>query len=170
MRPTFKHVDYIIDKADSLGLVIGLLPTWGDKVWKASWGKGHVYWQQAMDLPGARQMQYLRKLMEANPLTERVPDQSLVVENDLPPAERIQATRGRDYAYIYTCTGRPFTVNLGKINGRTLSTGWFNPRTGHYQPADTVANTGQQKFTPPAAGYGQDWVLVLQDTARRIAL
>ncbi len=36
----FKHVDYIINLADSLGLVIGLLPTWADKVFKHTWGKG----------------------------------------------------------------------------------------------------------------------------------
>jgi len=36
----FKHVDYIIDKAAEYGLVIGLLPTWGDKVFKDTWGKG----------------------------------------------------------------------------------------------------------------------------------
>ncbi len=37
----FKHVDYIINKAAEAGLVIGLLPTWGDKVTK-SWGVGPV--------------------------------------------------------------------------------------------------------------------------------
>ena len=37
----FKHVDYIIDKAAEEGIVIGLLPTWGDKVSK-SWGVGPV--------------------------------------------------------------------------------------------------------------------------------
>lgn len=36
----FKHVDYIIDKADSLGLYIALLPTWGDKVFRNTWGMG----------------------------------------------------------------------------------------------------------------------------------
>ena len=36
----FKHVDYIIDKADSLDLNIGLLPTWGDKIFKSTWGTG----------------------------------------------------------------------------------------------------------------------------------
>lgn len=36
----FKHVDYIIKKADSLGLYIALLPTWGDKVFKDKWGAG----------------------------------------------------------------------------------------------------------------------------------
>ena len=37
----FRHVDRLIDMADSLGLVVGLLPTWGDKINKA-WGVGPV--------------------------------------------------------------------------------------------------------------------------------
>ncbi len=28
----FKHVDFIVNKAEELGLVIGMLPTWGDKI------------------------------------------------------------------------------------------------------------------------------------------
>jgi len=345
----FKHVDYIIDKADSLNLVIGLLPTWGDKVWKASWGKGpeiftpqnakvygrwlgqryrnrknivwilggdripqneqqlniwrqmaagiqeglgraqqavitfhtqpnalgsatwfhkdawlsfnmfqnghcrntpvynkiqaaynllpakpvldgepiyedhpvcfnakdlgtssaydvrqyayldlfagafghtygchdiwqfyspereavnnpHVPWQQAMDLPGAMQMKYLRRLMEANPITERIPDQSLIVENNLNPAIRIQATRGSDYLYVYTAAGQPFTVVLGKISGRRLQGGWYNPRNGEFKRIEQLENQGQQRFTPPGTGYGQDWVFVLQNAARKMKL
>src|SRR5689334_19645864 len=30
----FKHVDWVVNKADELGLVIGMLPTWGDKWYK----------------------------------------------------------------------------------------------------------------------------------------
>ena len=37
----FHHVDRAIEMADSLGLVIGLLPTWGDKINQA-WGVGPV--------------------------------------------------------------------------------------------------------------------------------
>jgi len=36
----FEHVDYIIDKADELGIYIALLPTWGDKLFTESWGTG----------------------------------------------------------------------------------------------------------------------------------
>ena len=36
----YKHVDFIIDKAAELGLTIGLLPTWGDKVFNDRWGAG----------------------------------------------------------------------------------------------------------------------------------
>ena len=35
----FKNVDAIVDRADELGLVIGMLPTWGDK-WNKKWGQG----------------------------------------------------------------------------------------------------------------------------------
>jgi hypothetical protein len=37
----FEHVDYVIDKANSLGMYVGLLPTWGDK-FNRMWGVGPV--------------------------------------------------------------------------------------------------------------------------------
>jgi len=33
------HVDYIVNRAEALGLYIGMLPTWGDK-WNKKWGVG----------------------------------------------------------------------------------------------------------------------------------
>ncbi len=36
----FSHVDFILDEAARLGMYIALLPTWGDKVFTNSWGKG----------------------------------------------------------------------------------------------------------------------------------
>ncbi len=35
----FEHVDYILNKAESLGMYVGLLPTWGDK-FNLKWGAG----------------------------------------------------------------------------------------------------------------------------------
>lgn len=35
----FRHVDFVVSKAEDLGLYIGMLPTWGDKVNK-KWGVG----------------------------------------------------------------------------------------------------------------------------------
>jgi hypothetical protein len=43
MRPNdayFRHVDDVVDQAAALGLVMGLLPTWGDKVGPLKWGIG----------------------------------------------------------------------------------------------------------------------------------
>ncbi|MEJ0080369.1 MAG: DUF4038 domain-containing protein [Puia sp.] len=83
----------------------------------------HVYWPAAMELPGASQMKWLRRLMETHaPISERIPDQSVILENNLPAAERIQATRGKDYLFVYSAAaGKPFTVVLGKINRKESS-------------------------------------------------
>lgn len=36
----FRHVDWIVDRAAQLGMFIGLLPTWADKVGPINWGTG----------------------------------------------------------------------------------------------------------------------------------
>lgn len=36
----FEHVDYIIDKSREMDIYIALLPTWGDKLFKNTWGVG----------------------------------------------------------------------------------------------------------------------------------
>ncbi len=126
----------------------------------------HMYWYEALDLPGAGQMQYVRKLMESHPMLERVPDQSLILENDYTPAERIQATRGEDYAFIYTAAGKPFTVHLNKIKGETLHARWYDPRNGNTTDIGMFKNKGTQQFTAPSTGYGNDWILIIDDAVK----
>ncbi len=126
----------------------------------------HVYWQQAMELPGANQMKFVRNLIESHSPLDRVPDQSLIKENNYSAAERIQATRGNDYLYVYTAAGKPFTVVLEKIKGDRLQAYWFNPRNGKTTKAEIIENKGTKNFIPPSSGYGMDWVLVIDDAAK----
>lgn len=130
----------------------------------------HFFWKESLDLPGAKQMQFLKRLMESRPLLDRVPDQSLIVENNLPSAIRIQATRGKDYAFIYTSDGKPFTVVMGKVSGVKVKAIWFDPRTGKTTQAGVADNKGTKKFNPPKSGYGMDWVLVLDDASKNYTL
>jgi hypothetical protein len=123
----------------------------------------HFYWYDAMDMPGAMQMKYVRALMESHPLAGRVPDQSLIIENNLTPMQRIQATRGNDYLFVYSAEGKPFTVFMGKIHGAKLRAYWYDPRSGKTTDVGVTSNTGKKLFTPPGSGYGNDWVLVLDD-------
>jgi len=37
----WKHVDFVVAKANQLGMYVGLLPSWGDK-WNKAWGTGPV--------------------------------------------------------------------------------------------------------------------------------
>jgi hypothetical protein len=126
----------------------------------------HFYWQDAMNLRGANQMKFVRKLIESHSMLERFPDQSLIVENNLASSERIQATRGNDYAFIYTAEGKSFTILLNKIEGNILKAYWYNPRDGKTVDLDSVENKGTKKFIPPSSGYGQDWVLVMDNASK----
>jgi hypothetical protein len=104
--------------------------------------------------------------MESHPYLDRVPDQSVIRENNNTPAERIQATRGNDYIFVYSAEGKPFTVVASKITGEQLNAYWFDPRTGKVTSVGTFANNQDNKFTPPSQGYGKDWVLVLDDASK----
>ena len=129
----------------------------------------NLFYKEAMELNGANQMKFVRRLLESRPFLDRVPDQSLIVENNLFAGERIQATNGKDYAFIYSAQGRAITVNMGKISGTKITASWYNPRNGVSKEAGIFDNKGQQKFTAPTAGYGQDWVLILDDESKHYA-
>ena len=130
----------------------------------------HYYWTVAMDLPGATQMKYVRKLIESHPLLDRVPDQSVILENNNTPMQRIQATRGKDYLFVYTAEGKPFTVVLDKIEAAKLKAYWYDPRNGKTTNAGEFSNTSEKLFTPPNSGYGHDWVLIVDDALKYKAL
>jgi hypothetical protein len=125
------------------------------------------FWREAVHRPGAEQMRHLRALLESRPYLSRVPDQSLVTDS-LQGSAHIQATRGDGYAFIYSGEGRAFTVNLGKTAGKTLTGYWYSPRDGAAFPiGGKIENRGTRAFTPPSTGFGSDWVLVLDDAARK---
>ena len=132
-------------------------------------------WYEAIDQPGARQMQHGRALIESRPFLSRIPDQSIIVPSpvatSMPGAGRYQfvATRDADgtYAMVYAPVGRPFAVRMAAIAGARVKAWWFNPRTGAASPIGTFPNTGERTFTPPDAGETLDWVLVLDDESKR---
>jgi hypothetical protein len=124
-----------------------------------------LYWYEAIHRPGAAQMRFVRALVESRPYFSRVPDRSLV-ENPLDGADRIVATRGDGYAFIYSAQGRKFTVNLGRISGERVKAWWYNPRTGTSSAPEEMDNRGAREFTCPSEGFGSDWVLALDDAAR----
>jgi uncharacterized protein DUF4038/collagenase-like protein with putative collagen-binding domain len=131
-------------------------------------------WHEAIDQPGAAQMQYGRRLMESRPFLTRVPDDSVIVPADPPSSvpgagsKRYVATRDSNgsYAMVYVPTGRPFKVRMDKVSGAKVKVWWFNPRDGKAIPGGEFANTGERQFTPPDAGETLDWVLVLDNAAK----
>jgi len=119
------------------------------------------YWSEAINDSGAQQMKYLKELMLSRPYFERVPDQSLVADQG-EKYNYILATRGENYAFCYTYTGRDFTVNMGKIKGDKVKASWYSPRDGKITEAGKFDNKGTVTFNPPGEPKdGNDWVLIL---------
>ncbi len=131
-------------------------------------------WFEAIDQPGAGQMQYGRRLIESRPFLSRIPDDSIIVPADPPSSvpgaglKRYTATRDSEgsYAMVYLPTGRKFKVRMDKITGGKVKAWWFNPRTGKATSIGEFANTGEREFNPPDAGENLDWVLVLDDATK----
>ncbi|HEY9003482.1 MAG TPA: glycoside hydrolase family 140 protein [Mucilaginibacter sp.] len=120
------------------------------------------YWFQSINDPGARQMQYLKKLMLSRPYFDRVPDQSLIAAGQGEKYDRLIATRGKNYAFIYTYNGRTIQIDPGKLEGNQIKASWFNPRNGRVTAIGTFKKSKLMKFDPPGQKKnGNDWVLVL---------
>ena len=125
-------------------------------------------WDESLDFPGAWNMLVLRRLMESRPLLGAVPDQSLIEGDPGKGAEIVRGRRGPGYAMLYISNGRPVTVRMGVLPAKRLRAWWFDPRSGVATPAGEFPNEGTHKFKPrgePARD--NDWILVLDDKARR---
>src|SRR5215212_3197619 len=132
-------------------------------------------WYEAIDQPGAAQMQHARALLESRPFLSRIPDDDVVVpgaiRTSMPGTGRYHFAATRDangsYAMVYAPVGRPFTVRMNKISGAQVTAWWFNPRTGSATRIGTFPNTPDRTFTPPDPGEAVDWVLVLDDASKQ---
>jgi len=132
-------------------------------------------WFEAIDQPGAAQMQFGRRLIESRPFLTRIPDDSTIVPEAAPSSvpgagtRRFVATRDTDgtFAMVYAPVGRAFKVRMDKIGGATVKAWWFNPRDGTAKAIGSFPNKGEREFLPPDKGELLDWVLVLDDASKK---
>jgi hypothetical protein len=128
-------------------------------------------WNEAIDQPGAGQMIYGRLLMESRPFVSRIPDNSIIVPDNVPssvPGAGVYsfvATRDQKgtYAMVYVPVGRKFSVRMDVIKGKNVVAWWYNPRNGEAKQIGKYTNSGTQTFNTPTPGESLDWILVLDD-------
>jgi hypothetical protein len=121
-------------------------------------------WQAALDRPGARQVQYLRALMESRPYFTRIPDQDLLASDAGEGGEHVQATRDSNgaYAMIYLPVASAVSVKIDRLKGPRVHAQWYDPRSGAWSEIGLFDAAGTRTFTPPK--HGLDWVLVFDST------
>lgn len=130
-------------------------------------------WHQAMDLPGASQLIYVKRLMLSRPYLTRIPDQGILVSENPGGIDRIQATRDgipgandATYLMVYFPKHNRATINTALIPGKTLNVIWYNPRNGVSNEVRELANKGTVDVEPPTNMDGEDWVLIVDDGSK----
>jgi hypothetical protein len=120
------------------------------------------YWEDALDAPGASEMIFLKDLMLSRPYFERVPSQEIIAGDTGERYDHIAATRGRDYAFAYTFTGRTISISTDKLGWDKYRASWYNPRNGSVKKIGKYRNGGTRQFDPPGEpAPGNDRVLIL---------
>jgi len=120
------------------------------------------YWNTALNAPGASQMKYLKQLMLSRSYFDRIPDRKIVSGAGGEKYDYKAATRGRDYAFIYTWNGSDININSDELHWSGFKASWFNPRNGEFIKIGNFNCTGIETFDPPGKKEnGDDWVLVL---------
>jgi hypothetical protein len=127
----------------------------------AAYGVREV-WQDALSAPGASQMIFLKNLMLSKPYIERVPAQEIIAGPAGERYEYLAATRGRDYAFVYTFTGRNISISTDKLQWKGFKASWYSPVNGSEIPVGSFKTGSVESFDPPGnQANGNDWVLVL---------
>lgn len=133
-------------------------------------------WYEALDQPGAEQMQWAKSLMLSRPYLTRIPATDVVLpENHITsawPGEgiyRIAATMDTDgtYLMVYAPIGRRFEVNTTVIRGNRLIGWWYNPRNGTTQKIGRVERAERVSFISPNPGEELDWILIIDDASKK---
>ncbi len=120
-----------------------------------------VNWYDAIHWPGSFHMTHVGNLLKSRPVN-RWRDESLVVEGMGSGSERMGASRGDDFAFIYFPASMTRTIQMNKISGSRVNCYWYNTRTGESTLIGTFDNTGTRSFTTPGE---LDWLLVIDDAA-----
>lgn len=89
-------------------------------------------WRESLSLPGAYQVCYGRELIESRPFFRRIPDQGVIAGDAGWGHGRCTATRDSlgTYAMVYSESGRPFAVDLGRVSGKRIVAWWYDVRSG----------------------------------------
>jgi hypothetical protein len=122
-------------------------------------------WKE-LDLPGASQMQYIKKLvLDRGAFFHRIPDQSIILNDTSSGKDYITATRDRKGSFImvYTPTGDTFVIETGSLNPGDVKALWYDPTTGSYEEfLYSRERTTQRTFKPPKSTLHSDWILILE--------
>jgi hypothetical protein len=160
----FEHVDFIVNKAEELGLYIGMLPTWGDKVTSENGGEPVIFNAENAEYFG----EFLGKRYKDKPVIWILGgDRNITNENVLnvwrAMAKGLKKGDGGKHLITYHPRGEA-SSDYWLHNEDWLDFNLY--QSGHAQHflKDLIT------FTPPSLGKGNDWIIVIDNAAAQLPI
>lgn len=136
---------------------------------------GHAYasiarnfpagWQGQLDLAGGASLTHVRRLFESRAWQTLAPDAQLITDSRKDAPVTVARAPDGSFAVVYVPGPRNLTVHARRMSGKQVTAWWWDPRTGQARPAGLMATTGNLPLVTPGP---EDWVLVLDDAARKL--
>jgi len=125
-----------------------------------------VYWYDAIQFPGGKDMRHLFDLVLSRSFERLIPDRDLLVTDAGYGKDHVESSRAddRSFALIYLPYGKTVEVDLNQLSGKRIKAFWFNPLNGKNKFIGTYTEKRIQAFTAPTSKH--DWVLVLDDASK----
>ncbi|EPR66216.1 apiosidase-like domain-containing protein [Cyclobacterium qasimii] len=124
----------------------------------------HLSWQEALDLPGARQMKILRQVFESLPWQQMLTSGKIFSGINWPLTQKKMALTTADQSCIlvYQPTGSKIKLNLNKAILKDTSAYWINPHDG-----EVIAIEGRPSNTFQTPNRLQDWLLLILSQSQK---
>ena len=124
----------------------------------------HLSWQEALDLPGARQMGILRSIFESLPWQQMHATRQIFAGINWPfsPPKLALSTSDQSCLLIYQSTGSKIKLKIKKGILNNSAVYWINPQNGRVTP--TKAKGSNTFYTPNRL---QDWLLLILSNKQR---
>ena len=125
----------------------------------------NVCWRNALHHPGARQVGYLRALMERIDFARLEPANEYIVGGARTACGPTLALKHQDGAWmaVYIPDGTPVELDQSWMQDAAYESCWFSPAYNTVYPLHRPSdNAAFQTYVPPTSGRGCDWVLLLR--------
>lgn len=134
-------------------------------------GSAKMYLHQALDRPGAFNAGLMKKFIDFVKAYQKYPVNNIVVNNGKEEDHAVAfLTTDSSRAIVYLPIGKELQLNTDFVKAANMYVWWMNPKNGEITKTGNFINNKNMKFTPPSLGYGNDWVLVLDDADKHYAI
>ena len=130
-------------------------------------------WLQTIKDGAGTEIPILKNLFYSRPFFSRRPAPELLVNEDtLVPGNGIRHIAAiidseGSYAIVYNPGGHSFSIKGNLLKAEKLVAWWLDPKSGKVKKIGKINNKESLRFTPPTPGIVKDWVLVVDDAAKK---